>query len=238
MADLLKIIERRHSSRVLFDPQRKISKASIRKLLEAARWAPTAHNMQNFEIVLVDDKKLLKMISEIENPVSLTFVRENYRQLSFSVAELRRRKTGVLGTMFPPAWRNPHATAKEIRNADRGEFQERQISSSAALGIVLYDPKRRAPASANDFLGAISLGCMMENMWLMAESLGIGFHVVSALSAPGMEKEIQRMLRIPRRLRIAFSFRLGYPASSVEVRAAEYVRIRRDVKDFTHYNIY
>jgi len=236
MPDLLKLIQKRHSARVLFDPERKIPKRDLQKILEAARWAPTAHNMQNFEIVMVDDPKLLQMISEIENPVSLTFVRENFRQLSFSVAELRRRKTGVLGAMFPAAWRNPRASAKEIRAADRGAFQERMIQSSAAVGIVLYDPKRRAPASVNDFLGAISLGCMMENVWLMAETLGLGFHVVSALSAPAMEKEIRRMLRIPRHLRIAFSFRLGYPAA--DARAHKYLRVRRDLKDFVHYNVY
>ena len=233
MPNLLTLIQKRQSSRVLFDPKRKVPRRYLRKILEAARWAPTAHNMQNFEIIVVDDNKLLKKISELHNPISLTFVRENYRQLSFSEAELRRKKVGVLGTVFPPAWRNPNASTKEIKNVDRGAFQERQIGSSSALCIVLYDSKRRAPASTHDFLGAISLGCMMENMWLMAESLGIGFHVVSALRAGKTEKEIKRMLHIPPHLRIAISFRLGYPASPVR-----YLRVRRDVKDFVHYNAY
>jgi nitroreductase/FMN reductase (NADPH) len=26
------------------------------KILEAARWSPTPHNMQNFEIVIIDDR--------------------------------------------------------------------------------------------------------------------------------------------------------------------------------------
>ncbi|MGA2363062.1 MAG: nitroreductase family protein [Candidatus Aminicenantales bacterium] len=233
MPELLQLIQKRQSSRFLFDPRRKIPKKNLQKILEAARWAPTAHNMQNFEIVVVDDKKLLKKISELRNPISLDFVRENYRQLSFSEAELRRKKVGVLGLMFPAAWRNPKATAKEIRNAGRGSFQERQIGSSSALCIVLYDPKRRAPASAHDFLGAISLGCMLENMWLMAQSLGIGFHVVSALSGGGMEREIKRMLHIPNRFHIALSIRLGYLTAPVK-----YLRVRRDVKDFAHYNAY
>jgi len=233
MPELLPQIQKRQSSRVLFDPKRKIPKKDLQKILEAARWAPTAHNMQNFEIVIVDDKKLLDKISALRNPISLTFVRENYRQLSFSEAELRRNKVGVLGMMFPPAWRNPRATAKEIKNAERGSFQERQIGSSSALGIVLYDPKRRAPASAHDFLGAISLGCMLENAWLMADSLGIGFHVVSALSQGGVEKKIKQMLHIPSRFHIALSFRLGYLTAPMK-----YLRVRRDVKDFVHHNTY
>jgi nitroreductase len=99
--------------------------------------------------------------------------------------------------------------------------------------IVLYDPGKRAPASEGDFLGIISLGCVMENMWLAAQSLGVGFHVVSAISAPPVEREIKRLLNIPENLNIAFSVRLGYPASPVK-----YLRVRREIADFTHYNRY
>ena len=35
----------------------------------------------------------------------------------------------------------------------------------------------------------ISLGCVLENMWLVAESLGIGFHVLSAFGGEGVERE-------------------------------------------------
>ena len=100
---------------------------------------------------------------------------------------------------------------------------------SPVLLVVVYDPARRAPASEGDFLGIISLGCAMENMWLMAGSLGIGFHIISSLSS---EPEAKRVLGIPDNLMIAFSCRLGYPVS----RPAKYLRVRRDVKDFTHYN--
>ena len=68
----------------------------MEKILEAARWAPAAHNMQNFEIVVVDDKKSLAAISGIKRSPNLTFIRENYQQLSFSEDELRRKKVGIL----------------------------------------------------------------------------------------------------------------------------------------------
>ena len=97
--------------------------------------------------------------------------------------------------------------------------------------IVLYDPARRAPASEGDFLGIISLGCMMENMWLTAFSMGVGFHIVSSISAGPVEKEIKKLLEIPKHLNIAFSVRLGYPTGPVK-----YLRVRRDIEDFVHYN--
>ena len=78
----------------------------------------------------------------------------------------------------------------------------------------------------------MSLGCVMENMWLMAESLGLGFHILSALSAEVVEKELRRILGIPQEMKIGFACRLGYPMSGT----ASYLRVRRDLSDFVHHN--
>jgi nitroreductase len=72
----------------------------------------------------------------------------------------------------------------------------------------------------------------MENMWLMAQSLGVSFHVMSVFSSSGVHEQLVRLLGIPTYMKIAFTVRLGYP-TSVPVR---YLRVRRDVEDFTHNN--
>ncbi len=227
--ETLQLIQERQSARGPYDSEHQIAKDDLRQILEAGRWSPTAHNMQNFEIVVVDDKKLLSAIGEIRYPASETFIRENYRQLSFSEEELLRKKVGILGTMFPPSWRTPEAKpeASERFNPSQGK----NIQTGPVLLVVVYDPGRRAPDSEGDFLGAISLGCVMENMWLMSSALGIKFHVVSSLSAGQVEKEVKSILNIPGHLRIAFSIRLGYPSST-----GKYLRVRREVQDFTHHN--
>jgi nitroreductase len=201
------------------------------KILEAARWTPTAHNMQNFEIVVVDDKQLLTAISEIRVPIDLTFIKENYPQLSFTEVELRRRKTGIMGTMFPKSWQTSDPDLEEIKKEDRSAYMAKQIVSSSAILFLLYDPSRRAPASEGDFLGNISLGCAMENMWLMASALGIGVHIVSSLAGKKVAAEIAKLLNIPNKFTIAFSMRLGYSVTPVH-----YLRVRRDRDDFTHHN--
>ena len=228
MSDILELMRKRTSSRMPFDLERPVAEEQLAGILEAARWSPTAHNMQNFEIVVVDDRKVLEAIGSIERPISETFVRENCQQLSFSEEELLERKTGILATMFPPSWRNPDFRLDEIDDEEIASMQ-RPLPTSPVLLVVVYDPRRRAPASEGDFLGILSLGCVMENMWLAAESMGIGLQIVSSLSS-GVE--VKRILGIPDDLIIAFSCRLGYPAS----RPAEYLRVRRDVKDFTHHN--
>ena len=223
MNEVLEQIQQRKSDRVPFDEARKVSDKELGQILEAARWAPTAHNMQNFEVVVVDDRILVSAVAAIRRPVSATFVRENYQQLSFSEEELAKKKVGLLGTMFPPFMRTPGAEIPE---------EGPPFLPSPVLLVALYDPRRRAPASEGDFLGIISLGCVMENMWLTAQSLGIGFHIVSALSAPEISKEVKRILGIPAHLQIAFACRVGYPQRS----NGKYLRVRRDIESFVHRN--
>ncbi len=233
MESLLKLIRQRQSARTIFDSKKRISKTNLDKILEAGSWAPTAHNMQNFEVLIVDDKKKLEAIANLKNPISLTFIKENYQQMSFSKEELKKKGRGVLGAMFPPAWRKPDVKAEDLVGEDHNSFMSEEIKSSSALAIVLYDSTKRAPASEGDFLGAISLGCVMENMWLMANSLGIDFHILSALSEGTIAKEIRTMFNIPEHLKIAYSFRLGYSIAPVK-----YLRVRRKISAFKHMNGY
>jgi nitroreductase len=234
MRDILGIIRERHSARVHFDRERPVTQQDLSQILEAGRWAPTAHNMQNFQVIVVDGAERLEAIANVESRVSDTFIRENYQQLSFSREELLRKKVGLLSTMFPPSWTNPGA--KPGASGDLGTTRSLRsvIQGSPVLLIVIYDTRARAPASEGDVLGIMSLGCVMENMWLMAESLGIGFQVMSMFSADPAESEVKRLLRIPAQMKIAFACRLGYPTSA----PGEYPRVRREVEDFVHHDAF
>jgi len=231
MGDLMSLIQKRQSTRSPYDSARAVSKEALQQILEAARWSPTAHIMQNYEVVVVDDRKILADLAGIKAPVSDVFIKENYAQLSFSEEELKKKKIGILGTMFPPSWRTPGVAPRS--DPDSEPMQNKLVEMSSALLVVLYDPARRAPASEGDFLGIMSLGCVMQSMWLAAQSLGIGFHIISSFSGDYVEGIVKRMLGVPSRLRIAFAARLGYP-----LRPASYLRVRRDIRDFTHHNRY
>jgi nitroreductase len=173
----------------------------------------------------------LSEIGEIKSQASEDFIRENYQQLSRSKKELRRKKVGILGTWFPPSWRDPARLDEAVRETKPEPLKE-TIRGSQMILIVVYDSRKRAPASKGDFLGILSLGCVMENMWLMAQSLGIGFHVMSVFSSSRVHKQLVKLLRIPTHMKIAFAVRLGYPVST----SVRYLRVRRDVEDFTHNN--
>lgn len=232
MSEILRIIQERQSTRVPFDENRPIPKEDLANILEAGRWAPTAHNMQNFEIIVVDNKDVLKKIGGIKSRISEEFLRENYDQLSFSKEELMKKKTGILGAMFPPEWVDPAKIAEAAKKTEPMPLTQ-SIRGSPLLLIVVYDSRKRAPASHGDILGFMSLGCLMENIWLMAQSLGISLQILSSFSAPPVESEIKKLLNVPEYLKIAFTCRLGYPTG-----ANKYLRVRRDVEDFSHHNTF
>jgi len=102
---------------------------------------------------------------------------------------------------------------------------DQSVNGSPVLLIVIYDSRKRAPASQGDVLGFMSLGCVMQNMWLMAQSLGISFQILSRFSGESIEKEVKQILDIAEYMNIAYAIRLGYPVSS----SARYLRVRRDV---------
>lgn len=227
MRSLMKLIQKRQSARESFDPGRQIPGSDLKLILEAARWAPTAHNMQNFDIVVVDDKEQLKAIESIEAVVPEAFLRENYAQLSFSEKDLQVKGTGVLASMFPPEWTNPNAWQQSL-----GFFPRHSFLGRATQKSPLHDARKRAPASEGDVLGYMSLGCVMENMWLTSTSLGIGFQVMSVFSNDPAGERVKDILRVPKHMKIAFACRLGYLPGP----AAPYLRVRRPIENFCHAN--
>ena len=233
LRELLAIMQQRHSCRVPYDMQRPVSDADLRQILEAARWAPTAHNMQNFELVFVDDRMVLDAIRAIEPVPSATFLRENYQQLSFSEDELLRKATGVLANMFPRSWQNPVVWSSEMPETSDA-LPGRPMPSCPALLVAVFDTRKRAPASDGDVLGHMSLGCVLQNLWLMAHAKGIALQVLSSFSAGHAHDEMRRILDIPSCMNIAFVCRLGYPHTPPD----RYLRVRRRLEEFVHRNRY
>ena len=230
MKDLLTLMKTRQSTRGPFDTKQSLSKEDLNKILEAGSWAPTPHNMQNYEIIVVDDEKLLEAIGDIQFTIPQANIEENNLYMSSSEEELQRKKTGIVNRM-------PASVTEQGANQRQylATSLKRSLMATSALLVVMYDPRKRAPGSEGDLLGKIGIGCVMENMWLMAHSLGIGMHIVSAVGyIDTLEKHIKELLDIPEYLKLAYSFRLGYLAPS----SGNYLRVRRDIEDFTHFNRY
>jgi nitroreductase len=206
MNEVMTVIKARHTDRSPY-AKRRVTDAALGILLEAARWAPTAHNMQNFEIMVIDDPATLVSLGSVRREISEAFLRENYRQLSFSEEELRRKKTGVLARTFPPSWQRPNADVTSMEPS----FLRDSWQGSQTLLLVLYDPAMRAPDSEGDFLGIMSLGCVMQNLWLAAQNLGVSMQVLSALGTTSVQRELRAILRIPETPKCCLRLQAGLP---------------------------
>jgi nitroreductase len=232
MSEILRVIKERHSSRVPFDPAKPISKEHLKQIMEAARWAPSGHNMQNYEILVLDDKAVLEKIGSIKSRILEEFLRDNYNHLSFSKEELERKKVGILAAGFPPDWVDPAKISQVARESSPIPL-ENSIRGSPALLIILYDPRKKAPAQAVDVYGFMSLGCLMENIWLAATALGISMQILSLSATVSVEKELKQILDVPEPLKIAYTIRLGYPTVPMNI-----LQVRREINDFAHHNRY
>lgn len=229
---LLDIVHNRHSARGPFDPNRPVTTQQVKLILEAARWAPTPDNMQNFTIVVVDDRECLEAIGNIPAEMSETYLRETYEHVSFSEAELTHKKKGTLASIYPRAWTDPEAWNPESDARSQVTLLGRAVLRPQVLMVVLYDSSVHSPDSKGDALGLMGLGCVMENMWLMSESEGLGMHILTVFRNGAVEKQVQHVLQIPPLMKIAFACSLGYPSSPAD----PYLRVRRELEDFVHHN--
>ncbi len=147
-----------------------------------------------------------------------------------SEEELKRKKVGILGTQFPPKWRDASKLDEAIKERNPTPLSD-TIRGGNTILLIIYDRRKRAPASEGDVLGFLSLGCVMENIWLMAQSLGVSMHIMSAFG--GVQKELKKILNIPEYMELGFACKLGYTVSETK-----YLRIRRDIGSFTYHNMY
>lgn len=230
---MIELNRKRHSTRDPFALERSVSREELLTIIEAACWAPTAHTMQSFEIIVLDDRVVIEVVSRIESTISEAFIRESFAQLCLSEEELRRKKVGILGTRFAPKWTDVSALDEAIASRKPAPLAG-TIRGGNTLPLVLYDTRKRAPASAGDLLGHLSLGCVLEKIWLMAEALGKSVRLMSGFGADAVRSALREMLDIPEHLALGFARKQGYPARP----PASYRRVRREVESFTHHNRY
>lgn len=230
--DLFHVLRARSSCREPFDPRRPVTPAELHAVLESLRWAPTAHNMQNYEVVVVDDESLLDELGALRPTVSPEFLRESYAQLAFDEEELRARRRGVLAGHFPASWLEPASWEGSRPVPVEGRPLSETLAGAPLVLLVLFDVTTRAPGSPGDTLGLVSLGCVLQTAWLAAEALGLSAQVVSAFAAPELAPALHRLLSLPEHLQAAFGVRLGHPLTP----ACDPLRVRREVDEFVHYN--
>ncbi|MHA1784986.1 MAG: nitroreductase family protein [Candidatus Helarchaeota archaeon] len=232
------LVKYRRSSRWMYSSKKQIPDDDLKKILEAARWAPTPHNRQPYEIIVVTNKKIIKELSEVEFRLSKREVDE-HASWTFSVEELETKGIGVQEDVLPKFVLDLQERP-ELINDD--EFWKRTmklysllIQASSALLFILYDPTIPGIGSLKNVWGLLSIGAIMQNIWLAANDFEISAQLISGQTmAIDAKRKIYDILNIPKKLKLLVLFRLGYEKQF----GKNGTPYRRKLEDFVHFNKY
>lgn len=232
--DFQELVKFRRSSRWIFSTKKQIPDEDLHKILEAARWAPTPHNRQPYEIIVVKNKDVIKKISEISFRLTKKEIDE-HESWSFSTEELESKGIGVQEDVLPKFVLDLKDKPELIED---DKFWERTMSlyallmqASSALLMVLYDPTIPGIGPLKNVWGMLSVGAVMQNIWLASNDLGVSVHVASGQTMTlDSKREIYKVLGIPKKYKLMILFRLGY-----ESKFGKYgTPYRRKLSDFVH----
>lgn len=234
--------------------QDKLADDDLHRIIEAAGWAPSGHNSQPWEFVVVDDAEVIGKIAKtatdnfdafLATSTDLKrFVSNFNRWLRWSVEDLNYVGDGIYFERMPRTlWQalDKLTDDEAIRERLVGLFGSRGIpskllSTAPCLIFTLVNTERQIPDCSNDMMALTSTGAAMQNLRLAAHDLGIAVHEQSPLyDLPETRKAISELLGIPGHCNIVGGMRLGYPTDPVR---SSLTHVRRPVTAVMHRNGY
>jgi nitroreductase len=191
---VIELLRARRSVRVFTDEP--VKKDDLEAVIEAARLAPTAHNVQTTAFTVVQSRELLKQIVQL----TADFLARTGQQLRNPMARALlhvfsgRELKGAL-MVLPEFDLIVQAVREGLDPILRG----------APCLLVFHAPSETVLPDTNAQLAA-------QNATLMAQSLGLGsFYTGYVLGASKRDKRIPQLLSIPRGHHVYAGLALGHP---------------------------
>jgi nitroreductase len=233
---------------------RRLEEEHLLRIIGAARWAPSGHNSQPWEFVVVDDPEMIQRIAVIATRIFDEFLArgphlvqwaKNYHPwLRWSREELENRGDGAHVQLWNrDEWAELASLTDEkavrewmIAMFGSGGRPSPIISTAPCLIFTLLNSERKIPDYSSDMLALTSAGAAMQNLRLAAYELDIAVHEQSLLyDLPETRDAMCELLRIPGHCRIVGGMRLGYRAKKAR---ASFTHVRRPVAEIMHRNGY
>lgn len=225
--DLFEAIVNRRTTNTAFLPK-KITREHIRQLIKSASYAPSHFNSQPWRFIIIIDEELISKIGKIAG-ISMeelinkgTFWKKYRKYFRFSAKEMEEKKNGIhidhLPAVLKPfvkyifTEKGGRIISKFKIGKIMGKDEESLVSSSPLLFAILLDKEEYIEGQLSGLYSLISMGTVIQNLWLATTALGIGMQFVST---PGevkeQWKEIIRLLEIPvKEYELLAIFRMGY----------------------------
>ena len=182
---LATFLRSRRSCRVF--SAKEVSKEVLEKLIDIARYAPTGHNSQNFQFIVIQDKKLIQTLAER----TAVFFGNLYKMLSDP------------GVNLPP-WMQTHIRGIRL-NWEYYQAGKDRIFRNAPALIIIHAPAENISSAQNCSLA-------MAHIILQAQPVGLGTCIVGYfLTAAERDPSIVKELAIPPENKIFTCCTVGYP---------------------------
>ncbi len=186
MPDILNLMKNRRSIRKY--STRKVSRKILNEILDAARWAPSAHNAQPWRFMILNETEEKKVLAEVMAKAWIMDLVKNQIPLE-------------------------HAKELAKRSIERFTRAPTLIISC----VSRTDIPKHTDESGNRVEGELaiqSLGAAIQNMLLAAHSRGLG---ACWFCAPAFCKpEVRKILRLPDEFEPQALITLGYAAEKPE----------------------
>lgn len=224
--NLYDAIRKRHTTNGAF-ADRSVAPEHLRTLLEMAARAPSHFNAQPWRFIVVEDEARRAAIGEIagdsmrELMAQGRFIQQYRRFFRFSEAETSKSNDGIHFDTVPAVLR-PFAkyVFTERGNTILNSFQVPRVlgndarklvaSSPLLLGIAL-DRSLYQPTELSGVYTSISLGAVVQTIWLTATAQGMGMQFVSTpQEIPSQWARISDLLAVPAEYELILLLRLGY----------------------------
>jgi nitroreductase len=225
-ADLFEAIRTRRTTNGAFKPD-PVAPEHLRTILQMASHAPSHFNSQPWRFIVIQDRERRMAIAEIAGESMRRLIEEGSfwqrysRYFRFSKAEAERTADGIHFDNMP-AMLKPFAryVLTPKGGAVINKFQVPRVlghdahklvaGSPLLLGITLTRSEYQ-PDQLSGLYSAISLGAVIQTIWITANALGIGMQFISTpMEVEGQWEKIVELLEVPDDQALLVLFRLGY----------------------------
>ena len=230
--ELFEAIRKRHTTNGAF-ADRAIEPEHKRLILELAARAPSHFNSQPWRFIVVEDAERRRALGRIagESMRGLMedgrFWQQYRRYFRLTPEEAEASKDGIhidnIPSVLKPfakyiftergaAMMNTFQVPRVLGNDARRLVENSPLLLGIALSHEVYKP-----GELTGLYTVISLGAVVQTIWLTATSLGIGMQFVSSpQEIPAQWALISAMLGVPEGFELMVLFRLGYEDSKIK----------------------
>ncbi len=224
--DVLETILNRRTTNTAF-ADKKVSPEHIETLIKMASYAPSHFNSQPWRFIVITDESIIKKIAKIagDSMVQLMedgrFWKQYMKYFRFSEEDINKTKDGIhidhlpavlkpfVRTIFSEKGGKVMAKFKVPRIL--GNDEEKLVAGAPILFVILLTKDEYKKDELSGFYSVISMGAVIQNLWLSTTALGIGMQFISTPGEiPENWQKIQELLKIPQSHEMMAIFRMGY----------------------------